>query len=246
MRNYGVGGYGPDQAILRLERHLREGQRPEIVILGMPSENIARVVNVIRRLYLPMEAFQFTKPVFVAGGKEWEIVNSVPEWPPIAGSATRLLETARKYDRWYAQNLARPEFEFPYSLAMVRAVAFLAFDVLRWQDLYEDRRALSTMRYVLRRFVDLSKHYEFTAVFVVIPMPEDLQNLVFGEPAFYSSFLRDIGNEFGEELLSIDVLDRNVDMARFHVKPFSGHASAYGNQLIAEAIGEAIKEELSR
>jgi hypothetical protein len=246
VRNYGVGGYGPDQAVLRLERHLREGQRPKIVVLGMPSENIARVVNVIRRLYLPMEGFQFTKPVFVAGDKGWEIANSVPEWPPTAGSATRLLETARKHDRWYGQNLARPNFEFPYSLAMLRAVAFLAFDVLRWQNLYEDRRALSTLRHVLRRFVDLSKRYGFTAVFVVIPMPEDLQNLVSGEPAFYSSFLRDIGNEFGKELLLIDVLDRKIDMARFHVKPFSGHASAYGNQLIAEAIREAIEEELGR
>lgn len=38
VRNFGVGGYGPDQAILRLERHLKEGQRPEWVILGMASE----------------------------------------------------------------------------------------------------------------------------------------------------------------------------------------------------------------
>ena len=48
VNNYGVAGYGPDQAVLRLERDLSLGHRPEIVILGMASENIAGVVNVIR------------------------------------------------------------------------------------------------------------------------------------------------------------------------------------------------------
>ncbi len=31
VANYGVSGYGPDQALMRLERHLTQGQRPKIV-----------------------------------------------------------------------------------------------------------------------------------------------------------------------------------------------------------------------
>lgn len=46
VRNFGVSGFGPDQAVLRLERELANGLDAPVVVLGMPSENIARVVNV--------------------------------------------------------------------------------------------------------------------------------------------------------------------------------------------------------
>jgi len=238
VKNYGVGGYGPDQAIIRLKRHLDAGQRPEIVILGMASENIARVVNVIRRLYIPLEGVSHVKPIFVKEGSRWRLINSVPDWPPTVNAWETLMKTARKHDLWYAQNESRPILGFPYSLTTIQAIKFLGFDVLRWQDLYENERALSTLRYVLRRFVELSEHYEFLPVFVAVPMPEDLLRLRSGKEAYFSKFLKAVDGEFGDALLVVDVLGQSFDLERFHVRPFAGHASAYGNRVIAAAIHE--------
>ncbi len=236
VQNFGVGSYGPDQAVLFLERHLRNGERPEIVILGMPSENIARVVNVIRRFYIPQEGVQFYKPLFVAKGKEWRLVGGLPKWPPEAWGWDQLLSAAREHDIWYAQNGSRPRFEFPYSLTTLQAAWFLSFGVLRWQELYQDERAVATMRYLLDRFAGLSKEFGFLPVFVIVPMPEDLLELRSGKNAFFSAFLREASREHRDDLIVVDVLDAEFDMERFHVRPFSGHASAYGNQIIAQAI----------
>ena len=241
VENFGVGGYGPDQAIIRLERHLQSGKQSNLVILGMPSENIARVVNVIRRLYIPLEGVHFAKPIFVKEGGQWRLVNDVPKWPPTTESLQKLLDTARKYDLWHTQNEARPSAEFPYSLASIQAFKFLGFDVLRWQDLYKNERAVSTLRYILRRFVGLSKRYNFTPVFVIVPMPEDLLRLRSHEDVFYSEFLELVRREFKNDLLVVNVLGQAFDLERFHVRPFSGHASAYGNHVIATAIHERIR-----
>jgi hypothetical protein len=240
VQNYGVGGYGPDQAILRLEQDLRSGQRPDVVILGMPSENIARAVNILRKLYIPTVAAMLTKPAWVRENGEWRLVNPVPAWPPTAEARGELLASLEKYDRWFAQNQKRPRYRFPYSLATVRAFGFFGGAVLRWQELYQEERGVDTLTFILSRFVGLSEQYGFQAVFVVVPMPADLIAIRDGKAAFFSEFREQIARDFGEQLLVIDVLSQPIDLARFHLKPFSGHASAYGNHIVATAIYERL------
>ena len=61
--NYGVGGYGLDQAYLR---YLRSGAEysPHIVLLGYMTQNIGRHVNVFRTFYIGTNGI-YTKPRFV-------------------------------------------------------------------------------------------------------------------------------------------------------------------------------------
>ena len=42
-------------------------------------------------------------------------------------------------------------------------------------------------------------------------------------------------------LLVVDVADGNFDAERFHVLPFKGHASVYGNAVIGELLAERIR-----
>lgn len=63
--NFGVGGYGLDQAFLR---YLHDGlkYRPHVVVIGFMSENIFRSVNVFRPFYNTAYAGNLlTKPRFV-------------------------------------------------------------------------------------------------------------------------------------------------------------------------------------
>lgn len=67
--NFGVPGYGIDQAYLRYRQ--QGGRfRPALVVLGLQLENVARDANVVRALYYPGTQIPFSKPRFVldAGG----------------------------------------------------------------------------------------------------------------------------------------------------------------------------------
>ena len=244
VANFGVNGYGPDQAILRLERHLSLGHRPRMVVLGMPSENIARVVNIYRRYYIPLENPELAKPVFVRQHGVWKLVN-VPSMIGDPGETREsIANVVKALDYWHGQNLKRPKFEFPFSIATLKAARFFAFDVKRWQDIYQVPRARQTMSHLLGRFVDLSLRYDFVPVFVIVPMPEDLLRVKSGGVSFFSEFLTEVSQKNHDRLIVVNLLDSEFEFARFHVRPFSGHASAYGNNVIAEAIRVKVETAL--
>jgi len=241
VRNFGVGSYGPDQAVLRLERHLASGQRPEIVILGMASESLARVTNIYRKLYIPVEIASFVKPMFAFKSGHWQNINAVPSWPPSVDARKKLIAVVKKHDGWYGQNQLRLNSSFPYILTTIRAAKFFLFDVVRWQDLYDDKRAISTLEYVLERFIGLSKKYGFRPFFVIFPNPEDLMRLQVGEDAYYTAFEDSIARKYSKDMVTVPVLAEAFDVERFNIRPLSGHPSAYGHKIIASAIYKKIR-----
>ncbi len=66
--NYGVGGYGTDQAYLRF---MAEGVdlSPDVAIIGFAPVNLRRVVNVYRR-FISNREYPLLKPRFVIGENE--------------------------------------------------------------------------------------------------------------------------------------------------------------------------------
>ena len=60
--NFGVGGYGMDQAFLRWQK-AGQGYAPDVVILGFQAENLNRNVNIFSNLYF--YGLPFSKPRFV-------------------------------------------------------------------------------------------------------------------------------------------------------------------------------------
>jgi len=215
-----------------------------MVVLGMPSENIARVVNIYRRYYIPLENPELAKPVFVRQDGVWKLVN-VPSMIGDPGETREsIANVVKALDYWHGQNLKRPKFEFPFSIATLKAARFFAFDVKRWQDIYQVPRARQTMSHLLGRFVDLSLRYDFVPVFVIVPMPEDLLRVKSGGVSFFSEFLTEVSQKNHDRLIVVNLLDSEFEFARFHVRPFSGHASAYGNNVIAEAIRVKVETAL--
>ena len=65
--NFGVSGYGPNQALLALEVRLAEGVRTPIVILAMVNENLNRIMNnfCLFKTYPVVDMFLAFKPLFV-------------------------------------------------------------------------------------------------------------------------------------------------------------------------------------
>jgi lysophospholipase L1-like esterase len=71
--NFGVGGYGTDQALLR---YRRDGVKtnPNIVVVGLMLENIGRNMSRFRRLYMPREGGVIVKPRFVLNDGALQLV----------------------------------------------------------------------------------------------------------------------------------------------------------------------------
>jgi hypothetical protein len=93
VRNFGVGGYGMDQAWLRFEK---EGPawRPQHVVFGLQPENARRNLNMIRPLYQRNTGSPFSKPRFLLVHGELRLVNH-PTLPPDA-----LADLLADFERW--------------------------------------------------------------------------------------------------------------------------------------------------
>lgn len=71
--NFGVAGYGTDQALLRFRRDGR-GFEADVALLGMLIENIGRNVNRYRPLYYPSSGSCAAKPRFILDGGVLRVV----------------------------------------------------------------------------------------------------------------------------------------------------------------------------
>jgi hypothetical protein len=77
--NFGVGGYGPDQALLRYEQ---DGAHfnPQVVLFGYMAENFLRSVSTYRPFYVPGTGVPLAKPRFVLDGSDLRFVeNPIPK-----------------------------------------------------------------------------------------------------------------------------------------------------------------------
>ena len=57
----------------------------------------------------------------------------------------------------------------------------------------------------------------------------------------YTQFKKQIQRRYSD-LAIVDLMDHEFDRERFHVQPYTGHASAYGNQIIAHVIEKAYRK----
>ncbi|MEI8096975.1 MAG: hypothetical protein WCG73_02620, partial [Candidatus Moraniibacteriota bacterium] len=73
--NFGVCGYGMDQAYLRWKKTGRFFS-PDIVIFGFQTENMQRNLNIIRIFYCPNDDIFFSKPRFIMKGSNVELINT--------------------------------------------------------------------------------------------------------------------------------------------------------------------------
>jgi len=125
--NYGVGGYGIDQAVLRYEAYARSAP-PRTVVLAFISENINRNVNVYRKFYYPKTQATFTKPRFVLGPDGLELlanpVRDIAERDRLADP--RFVARLGTRDYWF-DHRHLPTLEFPYTRVL--------FDRMFWRQL---------------------------------------------------------------------------------------------------------------
>ena len=113
--NFGVGAYGPDQALLRYRQKASQVKAP-VVALGLVLENINRIVSRYRPFYYRDTGVPLTKPRFVLlDGALVLLPNPIGRREDLAQLADpAFVHAIGAQDFWYSRG-GLPRLGFPYT-----------------------------------------------------------------------------------------------------------------------------------
>lgn len=245
--NYGVSGYGPDQAVLALERHLSEGiVQPPLVILAMIMENLSRLLNSYRPFYThPFpDKFLGFKPILIEGSSGMTPHCYLPSDTRDRTALLRAMEEASRVDAFW--ELRTEEFAFPFA---PRAAGFLVRHGLdiEMPPPSDPDLTVRRMTWVLERFVGLAEQYGFVPVLALLPeRNSEFAERLGDDHGFVDRIVED--SRFSG-LLYVDVTrelnrtDREPIVPGFAADHYirHSHPSPYGHEAIAAALWTAIE-----
>ena len=203
--NYGVGGYGLDQAYLR---YRREGMalHPHVVLIGFTPDDLRRVVNVYRR-FVSTQEWPLTKPRFVL--QDDGALVLIPN--PLATRAdyARLMAEPASVralgaqDQWYDAAI--------YDNALYDAAATVRVGHAVWRrvhrrwfdgnrlmrgELFNERSTAFRLQVaILRAFSDAVRADAAIPVVLMLPNRSSVEQVLRGSPAEYAPLSDALGRE---------------------------------------------------
>lgn len=238
--NFGVGGFGIDQAYLR---YSRESARfdTDVVVEGLQFENVARHVMVFRLIAYPQSKIPFSKPRFHFEGPSLLAVNkpTVPaeEIPNVLAHFDS--SPLRKYEFFYTEKYR------PYWWRKSKLLTVL-IDSRRKDDsvdvMRSDSEAMQLTLAILDRFKNDVRVTGKPFVLVYLPLKENLAAQLNGGKDPWAPLLDLVRKDFQ----IVDPTPRLLEIARRKgveaVAP--GHYSADGNRAVAETLADALVKVL--
>ena len=251
--NYGVGGYGTDQAYLRF---LAEGEslKANLVVLGFVAVDLPRNVSVYRRFADPREAIA-VKPRFQLDAAGRLVIISSPierenDW-------RRVLNNPRLVKRWGAHDQFYSEVIYGNLLydwsAFVRLVSFMGVRVER-QILSMNRffngidhyntgsEAFKITVALFKAFAERARANGQTPILLMIPLRPELERSLAGHRTRLDHVIS-AAKGYADILDATNAFPGKVtihDVAALFAP--GGHYSKLGNQII----GEWLAGELTR
>lgn len=245
MLNFGVPGYGPDQAFLRYQR---EGRRfhPHVVLIGFMSENVGRVVNTFRPFYFPNSGMAFGKPRFELAGDGLRLVpNPLPSpeaYRRVLADPERELPRVGEHDYYYQRRSRRSGLDFLPSVRLAWVLRERFDQPIERDGVYNPRsEAFEVSLRVVETFYRQVLDDGALPVVVVFPQRRDLRAKSEGEPPVYAPLLA----AFRERgLLTLDLMgafDR-YDPQHTMVRTKFIHYPPEGNEWVARYLADWLRE----
>jgi len=253
--NFGVGGFGTGQALLRFQREFPQLNTP-LVALGFITENINRVVNVYRKYYYPKTALSIPKPRFILKDDSLTLLPN-----PIANKEDlkKLLDptfvrSLGEHDYWYQKEHNYPLLQFPYSKILFNANLWRELQYQRtasvndvtprpWEDLWQEEKARGIMFRLFDRFAQRSKELGSIPLFFLMPRKEEIRARIHGE-VLPDALL--ISNFFDQRnYYYFDAIDYFASIVSEEELSslYNGHLSPKGNKLLARGLHKFLKEK---
>lgn len=244
VMNFGVGGYGNDQAYLRWKLQGNE-YNPDIVIIGFQAENCKRDVNIIRKFYSRGTVIPFSKPRFIMVNDSLVLVNypTIPykDVPSVVKDFER--SSLSQYEHYYyAEDYTTNNLLF-YSKAISYLLTILNENTEKKADPmnYEEGEEIRELCYsILKKFYNEAS-LNSTVYIVHLPTQEDLA-MKMSSPQkdfVYEKLLFQLKNEF-------KVIDPTEDLIQEAQENtlgslFVGHYSSKANEIVAKSIIKTIQ-----
>lgn len=257
--NFGVAGYGTDQAFLKYKLN-RAGVKTPIVMLGILPDDINRVVSIFRTFAALYDRMGLTKPRFMkVNGRFVLIPNPIRNRQELVKlSEPEFVHRIGQLDYWYRKDTTRPSISPPYVRTawrwrddLVHRAAF-RLSLLDPQadsgyypdNLFEEREPAEVMRHIVDRFTELARSRGAVPIIVIMPH----KTLVLEQRRHKVSRVRSLIEHLQRHNYRyVDLIERlaagdasEEEMAGW----FDEHATAAGNRVIADILAAYIEETL--
>lgn len=251
--NYGVGGYGLDQALLR---YRAEGNQlsPHIVLIGFIADDIRRVVSVYRR-FASTRSGIFTKPrfLFEADG-DMDLIPSpirdLDDWRAVLDDPGSVRAWGA-HDQWYEPLVYQNPLYDVSALVRLLSTVWIRLDN-RYFDpdrlFLGDRFNPHARGYLLQmaifeRFVEDVRRSGAHPIILILPSRGELSSAFQGRETPYDFMLTQLSARGIEHWNATDAflpLKEHHDLNAWFAP--GGHYSPLGNRIVATWLGPELLE----
>lgn len=254
--NYGVGGYGVDQAYLR---YLLEGSvlAPHVVLIGFTPDDIVRTVNVYRR-FLWNRDFVLFKPRYVLG-KQGELslldvpMRELKDYERLLANPSEVIRFGEN-DYWYEPSI----YENPFHdyLATLRLTCAFANWLhrkyidperpIRGETFNETSTAFRIQVALFERFTESVRASGALPLVVMLPDEQSVWRVRQGQSTVYDPLLRRMQERRIAYIDAVEAFKGSDATAK--VKGWfapKGHYSVVGNTVVAVWLVGAVREQVT-
>ena len=249
--NYGVGGYGVDQAYLRF---CAEGTAlsPQVVIIGFVRDDLRRVVNVYRR-FISTRDFPLVKPRFTLDSHGDLVLQPNPA--PGPSQYERYLRTPREVvalgadDAWYRSLIYdNPLYDYSATVRLLVNVWLRLHDrylggdrLVRHGELNPESTAFAIQIALFERFAAAARAAGARPVIVVFPDQESVVAARHGQRTVVGPLIASLAAR-RLEYVDLTAAFLNPELAGSVGDWFAsgGHYSPAGNRIVAQWLGREL------
>jgi hypothetical protein len=261
VANYGVGGYGVDQAYMRF--FLNEKDESDIVVLTIFPHNAMRNVNQWRPLLVGLRGSKFSlKPRFIVSD-----TGEMKEVPLLSLTYDEFLELRRKPSKFLDQEYFLPEqiagpiqFEFPYTWFLIKAMnhARVKASILSlitgkpaWSGYFTPDHPSGSFQVataIVKRFSDEARKRKKFPLIVFLPTPSSVNYFKKTGVWAYQPLIDKISEEQNYSINAGPGFLERLGEQSFcdiltQVSDCGGHFNKRGNTILAEIMHETLLVE---
>jgi hypothetical protein len=251
--NYGVGGYGVDQAYLR---YLLEGAalRPHVVVMGFTKDDLGRVVNVYRPFIDSRDVGLFKPRFLLDGGNELFLLEpparSRPDYERLLANPREVLRHVQ-HEYWYRRGVyENPLYDYSatvrFAIGLWTRAYRRSFDpegLFKGQVFNTASSAFRIHVALFRAFAKAVRSAGALPVVLMLPDPTSVAAARNGKPTAYEPLLTPLREHDVPHLDAASAFQAeptNSDATNWFAP--HGHYSPAGNRIVATWLRVTIRE----